>query len=182
LRRLELAIGVLIVAVPLASAGLDLSQGIAGWDRLAPLGTGERVEDFQVVTLDGEFVDSARLRGKVSVVTFWATWCGACAGELDDLDQLHGRYDDRVRFIAINHDGGGIRPEQARTRVAGYRRARQLELPMAIDDGSMLRRFRVGPIPHTVIVDRYATIRHVHQGRVPISTLREEIDALLAQN
>jgi hypothetical protein len=45
----------------------------------------------------------------------------------------------------------------------------------------MARAFRVGPIPHTVVLDRAGRIRHVHQGRVRASTIADEIDDLLAE-
>lgn len=182
MRRLDMLAGALLVSAAALVGGLDLHRGFRDWSSLGPLPPGEEVPGFRVAMLEGEVLTVADLAGKVSVVTFWATWCGVCVGELADLDELEDTYaEDDVQFVAVNREGSGVSPARARMLVERFRRQRELGLPLAIDDGSMAKTFRVGPIPHTVIFDRTATVRHIHQGRVTSSTLREEIDALLAR-
>lgn len=173
-------VGALVVGLALLAAGRQLQRGVVQWDRLGPLPPGEATPAFEVLTLDGGRFGPADLRGKVSVLTFWATWCGACKSELKDLDELQHEYEGRaVQFLAINHEGGGLSPQQAAAVVQGFARARSMTLPTALDDGQAARSFRVGPIPHTVVVGPDGVIRHVHQGRVMSATLREEIAELL---
>lgn len=172
--------GALVVSLALLAGGRELSRGIVHWDRLGPLPPGEPTPAFEVLTLDGGRFGPADLRGKVSVLTFWATWCPACKSELADLDELQHEYDgEQVQLLAINHEGGGLSPQQAAARVQDFARARGMTLPMALDDGQAARSFRVGPIPHTLVVGPDGVVRHVHQGRVMSSTLREEIAELL---
>jgi cytochrome c biogenesis protein CcmG, thiol:disulfide interchange protein DsbE len=175
-------VGALVVALALFGAGRELHQGITRWDRLGPLPPGGPTPAFEVLTLDGGRFGPHDLRGKVSVVTFWATWCGACQSELSDLEELQHEYTGHdVQFLAINHEGAGLSPLEAAARVKGFARARGMTLPTALDDGQAARSFRVGPIPHTLVVGRDGVVRHVHQGRVMSATLREEIDALLPE-
>jgi thiol-disulfide isomerase/thioredoxin len=173
-------VGTLVVALAVLGAGRELHQGITRWDRLGPLPPGGPTPAFEVLTLDGGRFGPADLRGKVSVLTFWATWCLACKSELGDLDELQHEYAGRdVQFLAINNEGGGLSPFEAAARVQGFARARGMTLPTALDDGQAARSFRVGPIPHTLVVGPDGVVRHVHQGRVLSETLREEIDELL---
>ena len=73
-------------------------------------------------------------------------------------------------------------PKAAWRKAAGYAASEGLKLPIAIDNGSMARKFRVGPIPHTVVLDASGTVRHVHLGRVSSSTIADEIEELAAES
>lgn len=174
-------VGALVVALALLGAGRELHRGITQWERLGPLPPGGPTPAFEVLTLDGGRFGPSDLHGKVSVLTFWATWCGACKSELGDLEELQHEYPAHdVQFLAINNDGAGLSPLEAAARVQGFARARGMTLPTALDDGQAARSFRVGPIPHTLVVGRDGVVRHVHQGRVMSQTLRDEIDELLS--
>src|SRR5262245_23663661 len=62
------------------------------------------VGDFTVRTLDGQTISSASFRGKVTLINFWATWCGPCRAEIPDLVALQDRYRDRLQIIGISQD------------------------------------------------------------------------------
>jgi len=65
-------------ATPLARAN-DLRVG-----RLAPAAT--------LVTLDGQRISTPDLRGRVVILTFWATWCVPCRQELPLLSDYAARH------------------------------------------------------------------------------------------
>ena len=180
--RLARPVGAMFGVLVGIAGGLELASGVQSWSSAGPVAPGETTPAFEVALLDGGRFASTDLPGKVSVVTFWATWCGFCREELRELDALDDDYAEMpVRFVAVNHEGGGLSPRQAAALAGNYREHTQLGLPVAIDDGRMSRGFRVGPIPHTVVLDRDGRIRHVHQGRVRASTIADEIDELLAE-
>lgn len=53
----------------------------------------------------GEPVDMSKLRGKVVVVDFWATWCGPCIAEMPHMKKLYAAYKDKgVEFIGVSLD------------------------------------------------------------------------------
>jgi thiol-disulfide isomerase/thioredoxin len=176
-------VGAIFGALVGIAGGLELVRGVQSWSSTGPVAPGEPTPEFAVTLLDGGRLASTDLQGQVTIVTFWATWCGYCREELRDLDEIDDTYADRpVRFLAVNHEGGGLKPRQAAALARNYRDHTGLGLPIGIDDGSMSRGFRVGPIPHTVLLDRDGRIRHVHQGRVRPSTITDEIDELLAES
>lgn len=178
--RIAVVVGALTVGLALLGAGRQLHRGVVHWERLGPLPPGGPTPSFEVLTMDGGRFGPADLRGKVSVLTFWATWCGACKSELIDLEQLQHEYDGQpVQFLAINNDGGMKSALEAAYRVRSFAQARGMTLPTALDDGTAARSFRVGPIPHTLVVGPDGVVRYVHQGRVMSGTLRDEIANLL---
>ncbi|MCA9705413.1 MAG: redoxin domain-containing protein, partial [Myxococcales bacterium] len=172
--------GAVLVGLALLAAGRELHQGLVHWEQLGPLPPGGPTPSFEVLTMDGGRFGPGDLSGKVSVLTFWATWCGACQSELSDLDELQHEYTEQpVQFLAINNDGNARTALEAAYKVQRFSEARGMTLPTALDDGTAARSFRVGPIPHTLVVGRDGVVRYVHQGRVMSGTLREEIARLL---
>jgi thiol-disulfide isomerase/thioredoxin len=64
--------------------------------------------------ISGNAVSLRKLRGKVVVIDFWATWCGPCVAEMPEMKKLYSKYHDRgVDFIGVSldqpEDQGGLR-------------------------------------------------------------------------
>src|SRR5262249_46739245 len=62
-----------------------------------------RLPEVELLTLTGQPIRlAAALRGRVGVVSLWATWCAGCRAELDALDRLHERVRGRgAAVVAI---------------------------------------------------------------------------------
>ena len=55
--------------------------------------------------ISGSPVSLKRLRGKVVVIDFWATWCGPCVAEMPTMKKLYAKYHDQgVEFIGVSLD------------------------------------------------------------------------------
>jgi thiol-disulfide isomerase/thioredoxin len=108
-----------------------------------------------VVTLDGSQTELGRLvRGRVALVSFWATWCEGCQRELDALNRLADRAAARADALVVGVDVG-----EARGTVDAFVRERGVRYTQVLDE-----RFRLADalgqrdLPATLVVDRNGRI------------------------
>jgi thiol-disulfide isomerase/thioredoxin len=139
--------------------------GQAAWivdhlELVRPMTTGDAAPALALARVDaagalGPPVTLASTRGKVTVLDFWATWCGPCLIAMPRLEKLVRTHPDVV-VIAINLDD----PAAARALFdqRGY------TMTLLADDGDTSQRYGVSSIPHTVIIDRGGVVRNVVRG------------------
>lgn len=62
----------------------------------------------------GQTIKLSSFKGKVVLLQFWASWCGACAEELPSVNQFVKKFpDDKFAFIPISVDEGGVADVEA---------------------------------------------------------------------
>ncbi len=67
--------------------------------------------DIKFTALDGREVDLAKMRGKVVLLDFWATWCGPCIGELPHVLEAYQKFHDKgfeIVGISFDKDKGAL--------------------------------------------------------------------------
>jgi len=107
-----------------------------------------------LTALDGASFDLAKLRGKVVLVNYWATWCAPCRKEMPKLDAFYRRYHDRGLEII------GISIDFDRDVDKARRVAQGVSYPTALaksisDDGFGIPK----GVPITWIIDRDGKVR-----------------------
>lgn len=128
--------------------------------------------EVRFATLSGERIATSELRGRVAVVSFWSTTCGACLKDMPQLVERHRKFASRgydTIAVAVHTD------HPARVRELAARRA--LPYRVAFDaDASAAEAFgKVRITPTTFVVDRHGRVLRRYIGRVPW----EEFDALV---
>src|ERR1022692_2427568 len=68
--------------------------------------------------LNGNVVSSKAWKGKITILSFWATWCGPCRREIPEFQALQKEYPDAVQIVGISIDEGP--PEQVKRFAAEH--------------------------------------------------------------
>jgi thiol-disulfide isomerase/thioredoxin len=103
------------VEVPAGAAALELEPFDLPMSRLRKL-HGQPAPELNgaVAWKNSPPLRLANLRGKVVLLDFWGSWCGACIHRMPDLFELHERFHERgLVIIGVHVDSGGETPTVA---------------------------------------------------------------------
>lgn len=135
----------LLLALPVSAANLPpLSHGFT---HQAPT----PAPALRLRDLDGKLHELAKLRGKVVLVNFWATWCPPCRREMPSMERLSKAL-AKEPFVVLAVDvGESIDTIEAFTS--------QLDVgpsfPILLDaDSRAMSAWKVGGLPTTFLVDK----------------------------
>ena len=131
---------------------LELSRAAIG--SIAP--------DFKAPNPDGDIVSLYDIRGKVTIIDFWAAWCGPCRRENPNVVKIYNKYHaDGLEIIGVSLDG---RQGQGNAKQDWIRAIEQDGLPWhqisniaGFKDG-IARTFNVRSIPATFILNEKGEI------------------------
>jgi peroxiredoxin len=159
-------VGAAVVAVAAAAALF-----VAGGALAAP--------DSTFVLLDGTKKSTADLKGKVTLVNFWATSCVTCVAEMPKMVQTFEKYKGRGYqhlAVAMSYDPPSY--------VVNYTETRKLPFSVAIDNtGAVAKAWgEVQLTPTSYVVNKKGEIVKRYVGEPDFAELHQLIEKLLAES
>jgi thiol-disulfide isomerase/thioredoxin len=101
---------------------------------------------------------SSDIEGQVTVITFWASWCGPCKVELPMLDSMAEDWSDLgITVVALSVDDN-------RRAMDRYLSRHPLENIVPVYGPEVGSRLGIGSLPTTWVIDREGIARIFHQG------------------
>lgn len=127
--------------------------------------------------MSGDSLSSSDLKGKITLVNFWATWCGPCVVEMPELIGLHAEWNERpFEIVGISMDQEGFDVVEPFAEDFG------VTYPLILDEGPLADAFGgVYGLPTTFVVDGNGTIIHRYIGLFPFDEVREDLDRMVRE-
>lgn len=125
--------------------------------------------------IDGRQVDVQKLRGKVVLVDFWATWCGPCLADMPELKKLHQEYHGKGLEVV------GISFDESKSKLESYVKKEKIPWPQYFDgkgwDNEIGNELALRNVPTVVLLDKAGVLRFLN----PRKDLADKIQQLLAE-
>ncbi|EMJ94409.1 thioredoxin-like domain-containing protein [Leptospira alstonii] len=96
---------------------------------------------------------------KVTVVYFWATWCGVCSTNLPLVKWYSHQLENSSRFSFVSVEEG-----ESEEQLNRYVREKDLQFKIIRANVSFLKEWKVNSYPSFVILDRSGRIRFADSG------------------
>ncbi|HEY1077195.1 MAG TPA: TlpA disulfide reductase family protein [Fontimonas sp.] len=159
---------------------LLLAGSMSIWSSVAAAAVtvGEAPPDDLGKDFQDQPVSVSQFRGKVVIVTFWASWCAPCRAEMDLLDRVQrvaGR--DAMAIVAVNFK------EDDRTWRQYKKRLKDVALTITRDRTQKVPEdYEVKGIPRMIMIDKQGVVVRIHTGydEKYLDQLLAEMNELLA--
>ena len=148
----------------LATLGVFVILTAFTYNNEAPVVDGNTLPAVNVKTMDGKSVNIQTLvgNGKITVISFWATWCSPCKRELDAISEIYEDWqeDFNVELLAITiDDARGVAKVPAMVAAKGW------EYKILSDSKQDLQRaLNFQTVPQTFLLNADGEIVYTHSG------------------
>ena len=132
-----------------------------------------------------------KLKGKVVLVDFFATWCRPCIMAFPYLREWHEKYSEKGLVIVGltnyqgRYDGQNVKPEEEFAKLRDeFIPKHKIPWPVGVEKNNgrqTMMDYGVQGIPHVVLLDRDGKVRYVKVGAADYQKTERKIQQLLAE-
>ena len=129
--------------------------------------------DYKLVNLDGIRRDAPIGKGKVTFLSYWATWCPPCIAELPSIEALYTDYGNKVDFVLISQEEPAV--------IRRFLNKKAINLPTVNPVMNTPEDLYERSIPTNYIIDQFGNIVIKEQGATNWNSdsVRKTLDQLL---
>jgi len=136
--------------------------------------------EFEAVLLDGTKIDLKDYHGKVVLLSYWATWCGPCIGELPTLKDIHKAYHDKdfaIIAFSVDEDMEHLKQFVEKEELPWLNASEVLSKKANLADSR--KKYDINAFPTTILIGRDGK---VIRGNARSTILYKELYKLFADN
>ena len=157
------------LAVAIALLGALTLSACTTSRELQVVEVGKPAPGYTTLTLSGDTISLAELRGRPVLLNVWATWCAPCKEEIPFLERLHAEYRERgLEIVGVSVDARG-----EEKKIEGFARDMSMTYPVWLDpDQRVMSAFLAIGVPASYLIDRDGVLRWKHLGVLRASNER----------
>ncbi len=135
---------------------------------------GKPAPQFARRGISGQTIDLGRLRGKVVLLNFWATWCGPCEAEMPIFAAWQREYGpDGLQVIGISMDDDDATARRFVQKL-------KLDYPVAMGDARLGKQYGgVLGLPMTFLIGRDGKVLAEYQGETDLKAMEARVKEAL---
>jgi peroxiredoxin len=138
-------------------------------------GKRQKAPNFLLQTQNGKVIELSKLKGKVVLVDFWATWCPPCRAEIPDFIEVYNIYKSKgIEIIGIALD------EEGWSKVTPYIEEAKINYPIVLGSAEVVQQYGgIEAIPTTFIIDKNGDLAGKQVGFLSKEMLEQKLKSLL---
>ena len=134
------------------------SQKPKDLNKIMKLKEGQKAPSFVLTDMQGNTIDSKKLKGKIIVLNFWFTTCMPCIAEISRLNAVYKKYKNnpKVVFIAITFN--------RKEKVKNFLQYHPMQYTVIPFDNPTCTKFGVSGFPTNIVIDKNGNYQWISLG------------------
>lgn len=129
--------------------------------------------DMKFTAINGKQIDLAKMKGKVVLIDFWATWCGPCIAELPNVKKTYNKLNQKGFEII------GISLDSNENSLKRFLKKENMPWPQFFDgkgwNNELAKKYGIRSIPAMWLVDQEGNLIDTNAR----SNLEDKVEKLL---
>lgn len=116
---------------------------------------GNPAPEFTFQNEKGKTINIKKLKGKIIVLDFWASWCGPCRKEIPNVKKVYAEYKNKgIQFLSVSIDA----KKEAWTKALKEEQMPWMQGWTPDAGKSVMNTYQFGGIPFIILIDKEGNI------------------------